>query len=291
MKAVQKPQWLRRAFPLGSTFEKTRQILQKRNLRTVCQEARCPNQWECFSKNTATFLLLGSVCTRNCRFCSVAPGEPLAEDMLEPMKVAEAAKELGLKYVVLTSVTRDDLDDGGANVFVKTIQELKKRIKTIRIEVLIPDFNGDENALKAIVAAQPDVISHNMETILRLYSSIRPKASYHQSLYIIQKIKELNPKIVRKTGIMLGLGETRAEVIGLLQETHNASCQFLTIGQYLQPDPKAVPVERYIPPAEFEELKTIAQHIGFQQVASGPFVRSSYEAQALYAARKKIKKR
>ena len=279
-----KPAWLRQTLPVGPAFEKTRTLLIACGLETVCQEARCPNQWECYSQKTATFLLLGAVCTRNCRFCSVRSGKPAPLDRDEPNRIAHAVDALGLQYVILTSVTRDDLPDGGAMAFANTIRAIRKRIANATIEVLIPDFGGNRAALQHVVGAQPDVIGHNMETVARLYPLVRPEANYERSLQVLTDIATMDSRMVRKTGVMLGLGETNEELERLLLDIVTAGGQFLTLGQYLQPDKEALPVADYIAPEKFDNWKVIAEKIGFAQVASGPFVRSSYKARYLYDA-------
>jgi lipoic acid synthetase len=259
-------------------MEAVEQILENLNLNTVCREANCPNYMECFSRKTATFMILGTACTRDCRFCNVRHGEPLPPDPEEPQNVARAVKELGLQYVVITSVTRDDLPDGGAEHFAEVISAIKEYAPETAIEVLIPDFKGDLSALKTITDASPTVISHNMEAVKSLYSDVRPQAEYRRSLNVLKNIKELNPKIRSKSGIMVGLGETREQVYELFDDLREACCEFLTIGQYLAPTKEHLQVQEYIEPSAFEEYKTAATQKGFEFVASAPFVRSSYHA-------------
>jgi lipoic acid synthetase len=277
-----KPKWLKKRLPVGAAYESTRRLVADSSLHTVCQEARCPNQFECYGKGTATFMIMGEQCTRNCGFCAVQSGgvEPL--DPGEPDRIAAAAAEMGLDYVVLTSVTRDDLPDGGAGHFSRSIQAIRDlRPKTL-VEVLIPDFKGNEKALAAVCQARPAVLNHNVETIARLYSTVRPQAGYRRSLSLLERVKQISPDIVTKSGLMVGLGENREEVLQAMQDIRAAGCDLLTIGQYLQPTAAHLPVKRFIPPPEFEELQERAMEIGFLAVASGPHVRSSYRAGHLY---------
>ena len=277
-----KPPWLRRRLPNDPNYQKVSALIKKEQLNTVCQAAACPNQFECFSQRTATFLILGSHCTRNCRFCNISegPGAPL--DPTEPERVANAAQTMQLAYVVLTSVTRDDLPDGGANCFAETIIAIYRRLPEAKVEVLIPDFNGDKRALKAVLDAKPSVLNHNLETVALLYPEVRPQADYQQSLTLLNRSFRLAPHIPVKSGIMLGLGESSAQIEQTLKDIYATGCRLLTIGQYLQPTPDHLPVKRYVKPQEFEKWKIIANELGFDQVASGPFVRSSYHAHQLF---------
>ncbi|MFP3980410.1 MAG: lipoyl synthase [Desulfobacterales bacterium] len=277
-----KPPWLRRRLPSGPAYEQMRRFLADRGLHTVCQEARCPNIWECFSKKTATFLILGNRCTRNCRFCAVGRGTPLPLDPGEPSRVADAVKETGLEYAVITSVTRDDIGDGGAGLFADTIKILKKEIPKIGVEVLTPDFRGDLNALNRVISTGPDVFNHNIETVPRLYPSARPQADYQRSLDVLKAARHQNPGITTKSGIMAGLGEEEKELEEVFEDLLAAGCSILTIGQYLQPALDSLTVKRFIPPEEFREMKTKALAMGFDAVESGPFVRSSYNAKELF---------
>lgn len=283
--AGQKPPWLKRRLPTGRHYENVRRLLERGCLHTVCQEAQCPNMWECFSKETATFLILGPRCTRNCRFCAVDHGPLSPPNLQEPENVAEAVKALNLEYVVVTSVTRDDLEDGGAGHFAATIRSIRKSSPGARIEVLIPDFMGSENALDVVLEAGPDVLNHNLETVKRLYSEVRPGAVYERSLHLIQYAREnALQDMPIKSGLMLGLGETREELLEALQDLLHHGCSVLTLGQYLQPSTAHLKVERFIPPEEFESLRKAALGMGFSHVASGPFVRSSYKAKELFNA-------
>jgi lipoyl synthase len=278
LKRRKKPAWLKRKLPVGPEFEGVRALIESGKLHTVCQEARCPNIWECFSHRTATFLILGAHCTRNCRFCAVQAGHPEPIDPEEPARVAEAAEAMGLKFVVVTSVTRDDLPDGGAGHFARTIREVRRRIPDAGVEVLIPDFRGNPAALEAVLDAEPTVCNHNVETVPRLYPTARPEADYRQSLELLERAARIAPRTPIKSGLMLGLGETEAELAATLADLRAAGCAVLTLGQYLQPSSAHLPVERYVPPDEFEAWRERGLEMGFSEVAAGPFVRSSYRA-------------
>jgi lipoic acid synthetase len=278
MSDLRKPPWLKKRIPPFQDLQKVKSILDRAELHTVCEEARCPNLGECFCGGTATFLILGRICTRNCGFCAVEHGIPAPADDTEPEKVAQAVQKMGLQYVVVTSVTRDDLFDGGASLFAKTIQALRASNPKSKVEVLIPDFQGDLKSLKTVLKECPDVLNHNVETISRLYPGVRPQADYKRSLDLLKKSKELHPHISTKSGFMLGLGETENEVLELLRDLRETGCDFLTIGQYLQPREDRLSVVRYVSPDEFEEYKRIGEEMGFRAIASGPFVRSSFHA-------------
>ena len=278
MKNLRKPPWLKKRIPPFQDLQKVKSILDEGELHTVCEEARCPNLGECFSKGTSTFLILGRVCTRNCGFCAVEHGAPAPTDETEPERVAQAVKKMGIQYVVITSVTRDDLPDGGASLFAKTIQAIRTMDPEIKIEVLIPDFQGDPSSLEIVLKEYPNVLNHNIETISRLYPEVRPQADYQRSLDLLRRSKGNFPRIPTKSGFMLGLGETQEEGLKLLRDLREAGCDFLTIGQYLQPRPDRLPVVRFIPPEEFEDYKRIGEEMGFRAVASAPFVRSSFQA-------------
>jgi lipoic acid synthetase len=282
MEALKKPPWLKKRIPPIQEIEKVKAILGHGNLHTVCEEARCPNLGDCFSKGTATFLILGRVCTRNCGFCAVEHGTPMRLNESEPETVARAVGELKLQYVVLTSVTRDDLQEGGASHYAKTIRAIRAQNPGIKIEVLIPDFKGERSALAIVLKERPDVLNHNVETVPRLYPQVRPQADYRRSLELLRGAKETELSLLTKSGLMLGLGETREEVLNLLSDLTGVGCNFLTIGQYLQPRSDRLPVVRYVPPEEFEEYRQIAQRMGFKGVASGPFVRSSFNASQMF---------
>ncbi len=286
--SVRKPKWLRRKLPTGPEYEQLKRLLKKNDLTTVCQEAQCPNQFECYSKGTATFMILGEKCTRNCTFCAVGHNPEILPDEDEPQKVGEAVAAMGLKYAVITSVTRDDLPDGGASFFVRTIKKIRKLSPDTLVEILIPDLQGNWDALQQIIEAAPDVLNHNMETIARLYKTVRPQAVYQRSLELIDSVKKFQPQMITKSGIMLGLGETCDELLQTFDNLLTSRCDILTLGQYLQPSKSHLAVEEFIDPETFSELKQIALKKGFLGVAAGPTVRSSYEAEILY--RKVVRK-
>lgn len=277
---ARKPTWLKVKMPGGKHFVKVRELVQNGHLHTVCESAHCPNIGECWSRRTATFMIMGDTCTRNCKFCAVTGGKPTPLDPEEPVRVAEAVKTLELKYAVITSVTRDDLTDGGAAHFAETIRAIRDRVPECKIEVLIPDFLGSLSALETVLQAQPDVLNHNMETVQRLYPQARPQADYQRSLNLLKTAHQLGAQT--KTGIMVGLGETPEEVERLMRDVVNNHCKMLTIGQYLQPSQQHLPVVRYVPPAEFHKLKRFGLDIGFEHIESGPLVRSSYHADIQY---------
>jgi len=259
------------------------QLLDGLSLHTICQSAHCPNVGECFSRKTATFLILGNICTRRCTFCAVEKGHPLPVDEAEPRHLLEAAEKLNLSYIVITSVTRDDLADGGASQFAKVINLLRENRSGAIVEVLIPDFRGSAEALKLVVEARPQVINHNVETVPRLYPKVRPGADYSRSLELLFMVKNLNPGIITKSGLMLGLGETREEVVEVMKDLREANCGLLTLGQYLQPSARHHPVIRFVPPEEFTRYRDIGREMGFIDVAAAPLVRSSFKAAELYA--------
>jgi len=279
---LKKPSWLKKRLPPFEDLVKVKSILDATELHTVCEEARCPNLGECFSNGTATILILGRICTRNCGFCAVEHGVPAPPDEAEPERVAQAVKKMGLQYVVITSVTRDDLPDGGASSFAKTIRAIRSLDRKIKIEVLVPDFRGELSSLTMVLDEGPDVLNHNIETIPRLYADVRPQADYARSLNLLKRSKDNYPYILTKSGLMLGLGEIEEEVIELLKDLRRVRCDFLTIGQYLQPGADRLPVIRYIPSEEFEEYKKIGEGMGFKSAASGPFVRSSFHAAQMF---------
>ncbi|MCX7711501.1 MAG: lipoyl synthase [Clostridia bacterium] len=273
-----KPDWLRVRVPAKGSFDEVEKLLSKLSLHTVCEEASCPNMCECFSRKTATFMILGKVCTRNCTFCNVTKGSTETLDETEPYHVAQAVKELGLKHVVITSVTRDDLPDGGAGQFAAVIKEIRKVSKKVVIEVLIPDFGGDLDSLRIVMNAKPEIINHNIETVPRLYPEVRPMAVYRRSLDLIKRIKTIDSSIYTKSGMMVGLGESEKEVAEVFADLRNAGCDLLTVGQYLAPSKKHHPVIEYIHPDQFAKYKKIAEDLGFKHVSSAPLVRSSYLA-------------
>lgn len=276
------PRWLKRQIPKGNVDHMTSSLLEELGLETVCDNAKCPNRMECYSQKTATFMILGNVCTRSCSFCAVSRGRPEELELDEPERLAEAADRLGLKHVVITSVTRDDLPDGGAEHFYQCVKAVRDRTGSM-VEVLTPDFIGNPAGLDRVIEAAPDVFNHNTETVPRLYRRVRgPQSDYRWTLELLRRVKDANPKIKTKSGLMLGLGETREELFEVFADLLDVGCDFLTLGQYLQPSTERyIPVERYIPPEEFDELGKAAESMGFTQVASGPFVRSSYHAREM----------
>jgi lipoic acid synthetase len=278
-----KPLWLRRKLPDPEALQKMRGFLKHYGLNTVCEGALCPNRGECFNEGTATFLILGRTCTRNCTFCAIPSEErPPAPDPQEPQRIVEAVAALGLSHVVITSVTRDDLEDGGASHFAATVRALKGTASAIAVEVLIPDFRGSLESLKIVVDSGPDIVNHNVETVPRLYPEVRPQADYRRSLHLLKKVKEINPGKVTKSGLMLGLGERKDEVLGVMNDLKEISCDLLTLGQYLQPSGRHHPVVRYVPPEEFEDLRCQGEKMGFKAVFSAPLVRSSFHAAEVF---------
>jgi lipoyl synthase len=277
------PSWLKRSLPRGNENFFTHDLLRELRLETVCENARCPNRPECYARRTATFMILGNVCTRPCGFCSVPKGtpDPLEDD--EPQRVAEAAARLGLKHVVITSVTRDDLPDGGADHFYRCVVAVRQR-SGAAVEVLTPDFLGDSGAIERVLEARPEVFNHNTETVPRFYKKVRGRADYRRSLDLLAHVKRRSPETTTKSGLMLGLGETTEELLDVLADLRSVGCDMLTLGQYLAPTLKHVPVVRYVPPGEFDDLAVLARSLGFRHVASGPFVRSSYHADEMVTA-------
>ena len=286
-----KPKWIRSKITNSQNFFLTKSIINKNNLHTVCEEANCPNISECWSKRHATFMIMGDTCTRACGFCDIKTGKPGPLDPLEPIKIALAIKELNLKHVVITSVDRDDLQDGGAKHFSKVVMEAKKINKKTTIEVLTPDFLRKGESYKEVVNSEPDVFNHNIETVPSLYLKVRPGARYYSSLKLLNSVKKISKKIFTKSGIMLGLGEKRNEILQVMDDLISAEVDFLTIGQYLQPSAKHHPINRYVHPEEFEELKSIAETKGFLIVASSPLTRSSYHADEDFSKMKKLREK
>lgn len=276
---VRKPAWLKVKYTVNDDFRELREIVHQHNLHTVCEEARCPNQGECWRRRTATLMILGNTCTRNCRFCAIGNGQLSPPDPSEPQNVGNAVNLMGLKYVVITSVTRDDLPDGGADHWAKTIQEIRRQNPDCKIEVLIPDFNGDVVSLEMVLKEKPDVLGHNLETIQRLYPNARPQADYQQSLTVLKNAKERGA--VTKTGIMVGLGETQKDILNLMQDARQVNCDIFTAGQYLQPTKNHLPVNRFVTPDEFKQIELMGLKMGFRSVMAGPLVRSSYHAEEL----------
>jgi len=272
------PPWIRVRVSEGESFKELKGLVQERRLHTVCEEARCPNIFDCWSRRTATFMILGDVCTRACRFCAVTSGRPSELDLGEPLRVAESVAQLGLRHAVITSVDRDDLADGGSGIFARTIRAIRRRSPGTTIEVLTPDFQGDLEAVRTVVDARPDIFNHNTETVPRLYARIRPKAVYANSLALLRHVKQLAPAMVTKSGLMVGLGETEDELVDVFQNMRAHDIDVLTVGQYLRPSKKHAEVVRYYRPEEFARLKDIAVQLGFHHVEAGPLVRSSYHA-------------
>ncbi|HEY3418680.1 MAG TPA: lipoyl synthase [Armatimonadota bacterium] len=273
-----RPAWLRVTAPTGDNYQQLKELVHAQRLHTVCESARCPNIGECWQSRTATFLILGDICTRRCAFCAVTSGQPTEHDLDEPRRVAEAVTALQLRFAVITSVTRDDLDDGGAAIFAETIRQIHAQLPGCGVEVLIPDFQGDAAALAAVVAAQPEVLNHNIETVERLYSLVRPQADYRRSLQLLARAKEIDPNTTTKSGLMLGLGETPEEVEVALRDLRAAGCDIVTIGQYLRPSSGHLPIQRYYEPEEFARFADLGKSLGFRHVESAPLVRSSYHA-------------
>ena len=281
--STRKPDWLKKRIKLTSSIHDTETLLKLAGLSTVCQSAVCPNMCECFSKGVATFLIMGNVCTRNCRFCAIESGQPLPLDDTEPDRLAEAALKLDLQHVVITSVTRDDLEDGGAAHFADCIKSIKNLAPDITVEVLTPDFLGSKESILTVINADPEVFNHNLETVPSLYREVRPMANYKISLEILRHAKSLSPTTMTKSGIMLGLGESFIEVRNVLEDLKDISCDMITIGQYLQPTEQHIGVKEYVAPETFEDFKKLAYEIGFVHVESSPFVRSSFNAYESYA--------
>jgi len=286
-----KPKWIRTKILDTKNYFKTKELINKKKLHTVCQEASCPNISECWSKKHATFMIMGDTCTRACSFCNVKTGKPTFLDPLEPIKIAQATKELNLKHVVITSVDRDDLNDGGADHFSKVIYETRKMNENTTIEVLTPDFLRKKDSYKKVVEADPDVFNHNIETVPSLYRKVRPGSRYFASVNLLKSVKEINKKIFTKSGIMLGLGENQEEILQVMDDLLYANVDFLTIGQYLQPTEKHYPLNRYVHPEEFQKLREIALSKGFLIVASSPLTRSSYHADKDFAEMKKLREK
>lgn len=289
-KVLRKPQWLRIKIPSNRGNQRVERLMDDLNLNTVCREANCPNRAECYSKGTATFMILGRNCTRRCRFCNVNSAAPQCVDEREPERVARAVREMGLRYVVVTSVTRDDLPDGGASQFRETIREIKKLNKEVAVEVLIPDLQGSEDSLRDVLEPLPETLNHNIETVPRLYEEVRPEADYERSLELLRRAKEIEGRVKTKSGIMLGLGETKEELVEVFRDLRRNKVDFLTLGQYLAPSKEHLPVREYVTPEDFKWYKEKALELGFKGVASDPLVRSSYKAWELYEGEDKERK-
>ncbi|MDD5496206.1 MAG: lipoyl synthase [Candidatus Omnitrophica bacterium] len=278
----QHPYWLKKRLDFNEGFLKTKAILKRFGVNTVCESSRCPNSVECFSKNFATFLILGTRCTRSCRYCSVRSGIPQPPDIEEPRKVSDSVVEMGLKYAVITSVTRDDLPDGGSSQFVKVVEAIRMKAPHIKIELLVPDFAGKLEEAQKTAQSRPEVFGHNLETVQRLFTYLRPKADYRRSLELLKSVKDKNSALITKSGIMLGLGEKEEEVVETMGDLREGGCDLLTLGQYLRPSADNVPVVEYVPPDEFKKYREMGMSMGFKHVSSGPFVRSSYFAEESY---------
>jgi lipoic acid synthetase len=272
------PEWLRLKLPTSNTFARTRNLLEDLRLHTVCESAKCPNHWECWSKGTATFMIAGDRCTRACRFCAVTTAKPLPLESDEPERVAEATRRMKLRHVVITAVARDDLNDGGAEHFSKTINAVRALNPGIVVEVLVPDFNDDDSAIETVLRAEPEIFNHNLETVRRLTPRVRSKATYDRSLSVLAKARQRRPRMLTKSGLMLGLGEEDCEIRMAMEDLRNARCDILTLGQYLQPTLKHLSVVEFVSPQKFAEYGALARELGFSHVASGPMVRSSYHA-------------
>jgi lipoyl synthase len=275
---IERPKWLRAPAPAGENYRELKKLVTDLKLHTVCESAACPNVGECWNRRTATFMILGNVCTRRCGFCAVQKGAPLDVDYDEPRRVAEACAALGLKYAVITSVNRDDRKDGGAELFASTIQAIRERVPGCKVEVLVPDFQGSHEAMDIVMNAHPDVLNHNTETVPRLYRQVRLGARYERSLDMLAYAAQLAPAVPVKSGLMLGLGETPEEVLSVMRDLRAHGVNILTLGQYLRPSPKHLPIVRYVPPTEFDEFRRAGQAMGFGHVEAGPLVRSSYHA-------------
>ena len=274
-----RPEWLKVRLPTGPTYENLRRLMRSKELHTVCEEAHCPNMAECWGAGTATFMILGDTCTRSCGFCAVKTGRPGVVDVDEPQRVGEAVAQMALGHAVVTSVNRDELPDGGAAIFAETIREIRRQSPSTTVEVLIPDFVGRPESLDAVLAARPEILNHNVETVPRLYPRVRPQARYERSLEVLRRTKQRAPDLVCKSGIMVGLGETLDEVVATMRDIASQGTDILTVGQYLRPSPVHLPIERYWTPSEFDELRDTGMTMGFRHVEAGPLVRSSYHAE------------
>ena len=278
------PDWIRVRMPGGPNYMELRQLMRQSQLHTVCEEAHCPNIGDCWERRTATFMILGDICTRRCHYCAVTTGRPHGLDLEEPMRLAQTVKQMGLKYAVITSVNRDDLPDGGAFIFAQCIRQIRREVPGCKVEVLIPDFCGDRDALQKVMDSSPDVLNHNIETVPSVFHRVRPKGDYQRSLELLARAKEMAPRGVTKSGMMVGLGETRDEIIETMRDLRAVECDLLTIGQYLRPSEKHYPLAKFYTPEEFEDLREEGEALGFRHVASGPLVRSSFHADEQHAA-------
>ncbi len=278
------PAWMKVRIPGGPNYIELHNLLRGSQLHTVCEEAHCPNIGECWERLTATFMVLGDICTRRCHYCAVTTGRPTGLDIMEPERLADTVKRMGLKYCVITSVNRDDLADGGAFIFAMCIRKINEAVPGCKVEVLIPDFDGSSPGLKRVVQARPDVLNHNIESSRRVFPKVRPRGNYERSLALLARVKELDPMLPTKSGIIVGMGEEWDEIVDTMRDLRGVDCDLLTIGQYLRPSEKHLPISRFYTPAEFEELRVIGESLGFKHVASGPLMRSSYHADEQHAA-------
>ena len=272
------PEWFKVPMPGGPNYMSLREQFRSEDLHTVCEEAQCPNIGDCWERGTATFMILGDICTRACAYCAVTTGVPQGLDLQEPIRLAETVERLGLRYVVITSVNRDDLPDGGAFIFAQCVRQIHRRVPNCKVELLIPDYQGNWDALAATIDAGPDTLNHNIETVRRVFKRVRPQGEYDQSLELLRRVKDMSPGAVTKSGMMVGLGETWDEIVETMQDLRSVDCDLLTIGQYLRPSQKHAPIAKWYTPAEFDELRQEGEALGFHHVASGPLVRSSYHA-------------
>ena len=278
------PEWFKVRMPGGPNYLRLQDMLRSEQLHTVCEEAHCPNIGECWERGTATFMILGDICTRACAYCAVTTGTPVGLDLEEPIRLAETVERMGLRYAVITSVNRDDLPDGGAFIFAQCVRQVRKRVPECKVELLIPDFEGNWDALATVMDSRPDTLNHNIETVRRVFSRVRPRGNYDQSLELLRRTRELDRNAVTKSGIMVGLGETWDEIIETMRDLRSVDCNLLTIGQYLRPSDKHTPLIKWYTPSEFDELKVAGGELGFDHVASGPLVRSSYHADEQHAS-------
>ncbi len=278
------PEWFKVRMPGGPNYLRLQDMLRTEQLHTVCEEAHCPNIGECWERGTATFMILGDICTRACAYCAVTTGTPVGLDLEEPIRLANTVERMGLRYAVITSVNRDDLPDGGAFIFAQCVRQIRKRLPECRVELLIPDFEGNWDALGTVMDSKPDTLNHNIETVRRVFSRVRPRGDYDQSLELLERTRELENSAVTKSGMMVGLGETWDEIVETMQDLRSVDCNLLTIGQYLRPSAKHTPLVKWYTPSEFEELRVIGEELGFDHVASGPLVRSSYHADQQHAS-------
>ena len=282
------PEWFKVPMPGGPNYMRLRNLMRAEQLHTVCEEAHCPNIGDCWERGTATFMILGDICTRACRYCAVTSGVPVGLDLEEPIRLGETVERLGLSYAVITAVNRDDLPDGGAFIFAQCVSQIRKRRPECKIELLIPDFEGNWNALRSVMDARPDTLNHNIETVRRVFKSVRAKGDYDLSLELLERAKEMDEDAVTKSGMMVGLGETWDEIVETMEDLRSVDCDLLTIGQYLRPSARHAVVEKWYKPAEFEELREIGESLGFSHVASGPLVRSSYHADEQHASASRL---